>query len=222
MIRIWTLVTVVALTVPVLAQEPPEPRQDPRLQFYTSQLDLSPVQIDQVSRILAVDRELARLNRERLGRSNDQLLSANEKRIADTNEEILALLDDSQAETFERIKPSSRVDEGVMHMATRLKLTPAQLEDVQRIMANSRVDELREQARASGDRSAMREVMDDVRKEQEAIDQQIEKILTAEQTEEYKKLKAEQRERMQAERGDRQQGGRGGRGGRGGSGGKRW
>ena len=42
----------------------------------------------------------------------------------------------------------------------------------------------------------MRELALDVRKEQETISVEIEKILTAEQTEEYKKLKAEQRERM--------------------------
>jgi Spy/CpxP family protein refolding chaperone len=150
------------------------------------------------------------------------LLAANQRRIADTNEEILAVLDESQAATFTTIKPSNRVDEGVMHLATRLRLTPAQLEDVQRIMADSRLEELRERARASGDRSAMRELMDDARREQERIDGEIDKILTDDQKKEYEKLRAERRDRMQEQRGNMRQGGRGGRGGQGGPGGRGW
>ena len=207
-----------------LVYEESDKSEDARLAFYVDRLVLSGEQADRVARILSVDQELARIDRDRYRGDVSALAEAADKRIKDTNKEIESVLSPEQELLFQKIKPSNRLNEGVLKLTSRLGLDPIQTAQLEKIMAASRLDEYRVQMRSAGsDRSARMEYMQDLRSEMERVDKEIEKILTDEQHAEYKRIKDERKAQMEAERPQGRKGqGQGGRRGSGYGGGQDW
>lgn len=147
----------------------------------------------------------------------------------ETSDAVQALLKEDQLETFHKIAMEHRKenrsesrdkmrDERINEMVQELGLTEEQVARVVPIL-DERSEKMRilmDKNRGRG-REALMDSRGDVKKIQEDADQKIEKVLTPEQMEKYKKLVKRWRERNRPPRGGR--GDRGDRGGRGGPGG---
>ena len=91
---------------------------------------------------------------------------------------------------------ASRNNPGMRRLQTmqkELDLTDAQMKEVEKIFQDSRDKFMQIRDQAQGDRSKMREMMFEMRKEN---DKKIEALLTDEQKEKFEEYKAERDERM--------------------------
>jgi len=109
--------------------------------------------------------------------------------------------------------PEERLDRQMATLKERLKLTPEQEAKVKPILAESakKASEARRKHMPDGPPPADREAMRaDMRQIDDETSEALGKILTAEQTEEHKKMRAERQGRFGGGRGGGQRGGQGG------------
>jgi Spy/CpxP family protein refolding chaperone len=196
-------IAMAVLALSILATRGVARAQDPvtndrQLDYIAARLALTEEQKEQVGRILSVDRQLADIHRANYRDDPALLQEATAKRVADTRKEIEALLTTGQKQVFADLQwPQSR-GHLASDLAARLQLDPSQSAQVEKIMAESRLEELRTRMQSAGsDQEERRALGSEVRAEMERVDKEIEKILTLEQKQEYKKLKEERRQSMQ-------------------------
>lgn len=189
------------LVQPVSARAENPAANDKRLEYYSEKLHLSPEQKEAIAKVLSTDQQLAEIDRTRYPDDSTAWREATLKRRAETKKEIEALLSQEQKQLFANLKPMHTLGLGVMELTTRLHLDVSQGRQVEQILTESRLRDLRDQIRKAGnDQEAHRALASEMRQEMERVDQQIESILTKEQKQEYKKFKDERRQQMEERR----------------------
>ena len=199
----WAVLVLAAslLVHAVSAQVENPPANDNRLEYYSKKLHLSPEQKEAMAKVLSTDRQLAEIDRNRHQDDSTAWREATLKRRAETKKGIEALLSQEQKQLFANLKPMHTLGLGVMELTTRLHLDPSQSTQVGRILADTRLRDLRDRIRKAGNnQEARRALASEMRHEMERVDQQIESILTKAQKQEYKKFKDERRQQMEERR----------------------
>jgi hypothetical protein len=197
----WAVLAASLLVQTVSAQAENPRSSDRRLEYYAEKLGLQPEQREAIARILSTDRQLAEIDRSRYQGDSTALRQATIQREAETKKEIAAVLNQDQKQLFANLKPVHRLGLGVMELTTRLHLDASQGRQIEQILTESRLRDLRDQIRKAGDNpEARKAATSEMRQEMERVDQQIESILTKEQKQEYEKFKDERRQQMEERR----------------------
>ena len=169
--------------------------------YLQQELELNADQSGQVSRILATDRQLAQLQRDQYRDTPKELSGAAKTRVTGTLAEIAGALGASQKDQFDRLFGDDDLGDEASRLSGRLALDAVQTMRANMLLSNSPIARFRENMRGQGGgRGERRGQMQEMRSAMDELDKKIEQLLTDEQKDEYKKLRAERRERIKQDR----------------------